>query len=81
MGCSCLGPNIKIKSNIPVDNQPNYHKEELKKPEDKAKKIFKNLPKISGAKMKTDCSNISSSCLSFSDDDKEDDKKENENKN
>ena len=81
MGCSCLGPNIKIKSNIPVNNQSNYYKEELKNPEDQGKKIFKILPKISEAKMKTECSNISSSCLSFSDDDKEDDKKENENKN
>ena len=77
MGCSCLGATIKIKSNISVINQIYTQVENKKEIEDKEVKDIQNISKILKLKVKSECSNISSSDICFSDDSREDDKKEN----
>ena len=67
MGCSCLGPTIKVKSIISATNK-SY-------PQDVEEKNVEN--KCLDVKIKSGNSNISSSCISFSDDAQEDVKKEN----
>ena len=67
MGCSCLGPTIKIKSIISATNKSYPQDVEEKNAESKCLEV----------KIKSGNSNISSSCISFSDDAQEDDKKEN----
>ena len=76
MGCSCIGPIIKIKSNISVNDQLYSNKEEVKKTDDKEENNFQNHSKSLNAKVIIECSNISSSRLSFSDDAKNDDERE-----
>ena len=80
MGNYCLESTIKSKTNIPVI-QPNFKEEEAKKEEDKEEKDFQDFSKSSKKKIITECSNISSSRLSVSDDVQDDDGNENENKN
>ena len=77
MGCSCLGATIKIKSNISVINKIHPQEENKKEIEDKEAKDIQNLLKILKEKVKSECSNISSSNECISDDGREDDKIEN----
>ena len=75
MGCSCFDPAVKIKSNISSNNIIYFNKAEEKKTEDEEEKNFQDFLKSFKAKIIAEHSNISSSCLSFSDDDKEDSKR------
>ena len=80
MGNYCLESTIKSKTNIPVI-QPNFQEEEAKKEEDKEEKDFQDFSKSSKKKIITECSNISSSRLSFSDDVQKDEEREIEKNN
>ena len=71
MGCSYLGSETKIKSNISANSIIYCDKAEQKKMEDPEDKSFQDFLKSFNAKIITNCSNISSSCLSFSDGDAE----------
>ena len=82
MGCSCLGPGIKIKSNInTVSNQLYIQKKKEKIPENTKEENLENLLKSYKTKINTECSNISSSRISLSDDVQGDEKRNSENKN
>ena len=69
MGCSCLGTETKIKSNISTNGIIYFNKVKGKKTQDIEDESFQDFLKSFKAKIIIDSSNISSSCLSLSDDD------------
>ena len=71
MGCSCLGPAVKIKSNISVNNLQYSQKKETNIKENAEGNNVEDFSKSCKAKISTECSNISSSYISISDDDEE----------
>ena len=60
---------MKIKSNISTNSIIYFNTIEEKKTQDIEDKSFQDFLKSFNAKIITDSSNVSSSCLSFSDDD------------
>ena len=81
MGCFCLGPTIKLNSTISVSNQLYSQIEEVKKLGNKEEKSYQDFSKSINSKVEIECSNISSSRLSFSDDVQKDEERENEKNN
>ena len=69
MGCSCLGPTVKIKTNITVNNLRSSKKKEKNKKENIEGKNVEDPSRSCRARISTECSNVSSSCISISDDD------------
>ena len=84
MGCSCIGRVAKIKSNIAVNNLQYFKKEWKKMEKETEEQKVENFLKSYKTRIDTECSNISSSFISISDDDDPGDQeysKRDENKN
>ena len=75
MGCSYLGGETKIESNISANSIIYFDKAEQKKTEDPEDKSFQDFLKSFNAKIITNYSYISSSYISYSDDDVQEDSK------
>ena len=81
MGCSCLGRVVKITSNIDANNLQ-YSQKKEKRIEEEREKNMEDVLKSYKTKIDIECSHISSSCISISDDDDQEcDKRNTENKN
>ena len=79
MGCSCLGHAVKIKSNIVTSSTKLYFpKKKGKISENRDERNLENFLKSYRTKISTECSNISSSCMSVSNDEQENDKRDDE---
>ena len=78
MGCACLGPTIRIRSNLSVSRQVFSQMEEEKKPGDLEEKDIISFSKHLEINLNAKCQNISNSKICLPGDDKEDDKKESE---
>ena len=81
MGCACLGPTIRIRSNLSVSRQVFSQIQEEKKPGDLEEKDIINFSKLLELNLNPKCQNISNSKICLSGDDKEEDKKENKKEN
>ena len=81
MGCACLRPTIRIRSNLSVSRQMFSQIEEEKQPENIEEKDIITFSKLLEINLNSKFQNISISKLCLSNENKENDKKENEKNN